>query len=359
MIGSCSSSANSFEFLLVLVRNIIVLFLLFTVLGVFVHDLGDRFSVLELLFSVIGIVDAVYFVHVLKSTKRDHWISWRIVNVFLSELIHLMSFEVAHTIRDLNIFLIYPSSVSFHIIYSCFPHDRHIVLFSRCQRSWIPFWYGRNNLVVRPNVRINLIIVLGLFDFLLVLWIWGLVYWLNRLIVPIKVLSVWKFSDVAWHLLELFYLTLLECWGFSNDWALCELLNEWGLEVWMNDEMIFHASAVFNVSSALFAIFAVLASSALFAIWKWRHFFRERWSGASSVLFLIFCISSIHLIDILHKLFWRNVCLFEPYYCLLDSLHRFSCLFLKKVHLRLGYIDYQRVNFIIIAMYIYPMLRIS
>lgn len=84
MICSCSSSANSFEFLLMLIGDIVVFFLSFAVFGVFIHDLGDGLSILELLFSIIGIVDAVYFVHVLQSTKSDHWISWRIVNVFLS-----------------------------------------------------------------------------------------------------------------------------------------------------------------------------------------------------------------------------------------------------------------------------------
>lgn len=135
VVGSCSSSANPFEFLLVLVRHVVVFLLFFTVFGVFVHDLGDRFSVLELVLSVVCVVDAVYFVDVLESTKRDHWISWRVVDVFLSELVHLMPFEVAHTFGDLDILLINSSSIGFHIIYCSFSHDRRIeLLLSR--RQW-------------------------------------------------------------------------------------------------------------------------------------------------------------------------------------------------------------------------------
>ena len=136
---------------------------------------------------------------------------------------------------------------------------------------------------------------------------------MDGLVVSIEVLGGWEFSDVAGHLLELFYLAFLECWGFSDYWALCELLDERGLEVGIDYEPIFHASAIFDVSSsALFAVFAVLASSAFLAVGKRRHFLRDWRSGASTVFFLIFCIISIYLIDILHKLFWRNIGLFKP-----------------------------------------------
>lgn len=223
-----------------------------------------------------------------------------------------MPFQVAHTFGDLDLLVIDSSSISFHVIYSGLSHDRRIEFFlSRRQRTWISSWNGGNSLV-GTNVGIYLIIVLGLFYFLLVLWIWCLVYRLDRLVVSIKVLSVWGFSEVAWHLLELLDLTLLESWRFSYNWALCKLLDERGLEVWIDDESIFYASAVFDVSSsAVFAAFAVHASSALFAVGKWRHFLRDWRSDTSTIFFLIFCIFSIDLIDILHKLPWFYVRLFD------------------------------------------------
>lgn len=228
-----------------------------------------RLSVLKLFLSVVCVVDAVYFIDVLQPTKWDHWISWRVVNIFLSELIHFMSFEVAHAFGNLNIFVIDSSTIRFHVINCSFSHDRRIELFfSRCQRTWIPSWDGGYSLVVRTDVGIYLIIVLWLFYLLLVLWIRCLVYRLDGFVASVEMLSAWEFSDVAWHLLVLFDLTLLESWRFSYYWAVCKLLDERWLEVWIDDELIFNASALFDVSSsALFAVFAVLTSSTFFAVW--------------------------------------------------------------------------------------------